>query len=52
MRRIRVTAVMADDEHLPDFPDERKDDPDTDVPTAPAGPEDDAGDVQSRMNSA
>ena len=36
---------MADDEALPDFPDERRNDADTEVPTAPAGPEDDSGDV-------
>lgn len=43
---------MADDEALPDFPDERKNDADTEVPTAPAGPEDDSGDVDEPMNSA
>lgn len=43
---------MADDQALPDFPDEPTNDADTDVPTAPADPEDDAEDVDEPMNSA
>ena len=43
---------MTDDEALPDFPDEPMNDADTDVPTAPAGPEDDSGVVDEPMNSA
>ena len=44
-----------DDERLPDFPDEPRDDPDTDVPTAPADPdaaEAEAQDLGQPLNPA
>jgi hypothetical protein len=43
---------MADDEQLPDFSNLPSHDPDSDVPTAPADPDDDAEDVRRPMNSA
>jgi hypothetical protein len=43
---------MADDEELPDFPDEPRNDPDTEVPTAPADPNDEPRDVDRPLNPA
>jgi hypothetical protein len=44
-----------DDEQLPDFPSEPRNDPDTDVPTAPADPDDptsDGRDLDQPLNPA
>jgi hypothetical protein len=43
---------MAEDEELPDLSDQPRQDPDTQVPTAPAGPDDPEEDVDRPMNSA
>jgi hypothetical protein len=46
---------MTDDERLPDFPEQPRNDPDTDIPTAPADPDDPAAeteDLQQPLNPA
>jgi hypothetical protein len=45
-------AGMTNDEELPDFPHQPPDAVDTEVPTAPADPDDKEADTSAPMNSA